>query len=56
MIQKLADKLKVPLTPQILVLTDTSKISETLINQALDNGTSPEEIDKAMDQVKLWFI
>ena len=34
-------------------LSDTSKISETLINLALEKGVSAEQIDKAMEEVKV---
>ena len=37
-------------------LSDTSKISETLINLALEKGVSAEQIDKAMEEVKVWII
>jgi len=40
-------------TPEILKLSDTSKISETLINLALEKGVSAEQIDKAMEEVKV---
>jgi hypothetical protein len=40
-------------TPEIMKLSDTSKISETLINLALEKGVSAEQIDKAMEEVKV---
>jgi hypothetical protein len=40
-------------TPEIMKLSDTSKISETLINLALEKGVSADQIDKAMEEVKV---
>jgi len=45
MIKKLAKRLDVEVTPDILKLKDTSKISDTLITKALAKGKTPEQID-----------
>jgi len=47
-VQTMADKLRIPFTPELLQLGSNAEISNTLIDMAVAAGRSQKEIDNAM--------
>ena len=50
-VQKMADKLEIPLTPELLQVGDNAAISSALIDMAVASGRSQKEIDAAMNSL-----
>lgn len=48
----LADKLGLKITPDLLMMNDPKEISSELINRALEHGETEDEIEKAMQDIK----
>ena len=51
-VNQLAKKLNIPMTNELLLMSNTDEISEKLISIAMENGTDAKTIDKALDSVK----
>ena len=47
----MADKLEIPLTPELLQVGDNAAISGALIDMAVASGRSQKEIDAAMNSL-----
>lgn len=50
-VNQLAQKLNIPMTSELLLMSNTDEISEKLISIAMANGTDAKVIDKALDSV-----
>ena len=50
-VQKMAEKLDLPLTPELLQLGDNAAISSALVDMAVAAGRSQKEIDAAMNSL-----
>ena len=53
-VQLMADKLDLPLTPELLQLGDNTAISSALVDMAVAAGRSQNEIDAAMNSLAKW--